>query len=131
MILRAAKHLVEANRITECAMDSELGFKGLRCPVTNCYMNDSETNKCLALEPGEAKASSKAMRDVITIVEIIDAARNAPAWVTETKYKANLDARLRDFVKEAGITPSQLQYVLDNNQLYATILAGALRKSDG
>lgn len=107
-------------------MEPTLGYKGLVCPVTNCYMRHEKTGACAAGKNDAAKASSKLMRDTMTIVDIINAARDAPEWAKFTVI-TNLDERYDDFIKEAELNPNKLQYVLDHNQLYAATMASVFK----
>jgi hypothetical protein len=105
-------------------MDPELGFKGPSCPVNNCYMRDENTGACTAST--ETKASSKLMRDAMTIVEIVDATRNAPEWAKFTMV-TSLNAKHEKFIKEAELDAGKLQYVLDHNPLFNATLENVFK----
>lgn len=110
-------------------MDSELGFKGPVCPVENCYMRSEETGACIAEQAAQAKASSKLMRDAMTIVEIIDTTRNAPDWARFTVV-TSLDERYEEFIKEAGLDRGKLQYVLDNNSNFLITMNSVFKSQE-
>ena len=125
--LAAAKRYVEDHKVTACVMEPGFGYQGTACPVINCYMRCDKTGKCLSQEQGASKATNRAMRDVIAVVDIIEDAMAAPAWATENTYKvgSNVKVSLSTFAKEAGISLEQLQYALDNNELHKTTLKSA------
>ena len=127
VILAAARHIVNASRITECAMEPGFGFKGTVCPVINCYARCPETGKCVAGDSLSAKATSKAMRDAINVVEIITAAREAPEWAEYTVPVITAYTEFDEFIKEAGVSRNKLQFVLDNNQVYLATMESLLK----
>jgi hypothetical protein len=129
VIVAAARKLVESNRITRCAMDPALGFKGRTCPVVNCYMRGSK-GQCVANELEEAKASSKLMRDAVTVVEIIEAARNAPEFAAFTPISSTGDHRFDQFLREADIERAKLQFVLDHNTVWANLMLAIIRAQE-
>lgn len=130
-ILTAARRYVEKNKTTECVMEPGLGFQGPACPVVNCYMRCEKTGACLAKDQDAAKASNKAMRDVIAVVEVIEAAINAPDWVNDKTYPVHGSNIIvyNDFIKEANINPAKLQFVIDNNKVHAMTLANAFARA--
>jgi hypothetical protein len=87
-------------------------------------MRNEQNGACTAAE--EAKASSKLMREAMTIVEIIYATREAPEWAKFTMV-TTLNEKHERFIKEADLDAGKLQYVLDQNPLYATTLLSVFK----
>ncbi len=110
-------------------MDPSLGFKGKACPVTNCYMRGSQ-GECVANAVEEAKTTSKAMRDTITVVEIIEEARSAPSYAEFTPVTSVGDSRFDRFVREAEISKPRLQFVLDKHPHLANTMQSIIRASE-
>lgn len=110
-------------------MDPELGFKGKACPVINCYMRGVQ-GECVASQLDDSKPSSKAMRDTILIVEIIEAARNAPAYTKFTQITSVGDVRFDRFIREAEVSRESLQFVLDQHPHWNATLLGVIRASE-
>lgn len=129
LLIAAAKKLVEDNRITVCAMDQTIGFKGKTCPTVNCYQRGSH-GECVAGQLEEAKPSSKLTRDTITVVEIIEAARNAPSYAQYTPITSTGDARYDLFIQEAEIDRAKLQFVLDHNAMWANLITSIIRAQE-
>lgn len=110
-------------------MDPTLGFRGKACPTVNCYMRGSK-GECVANQLEEGKASSKAMRDAITVVEIIEAAKNAPDYAKLTPISSIGDARFDTFIAEAGVSAAKLQFVLDQNPAWNQVLVNIVRAAE-
>lgn len=110
-------------------MDPSVGFRGKSCPTVNCYMRGSK-GECVANQLEDAKTSSKAMRDAIMVVEIIEAAREAPDYATLTPITSLGDARYDAFVKEADVDRAKLQFVLNANPVWNQLLTNIIRAAE-